>query len=84
MGKEVILINETDPSKTCSFCGYKKKVMPLSERIYHREVCGAVFDRDKNAGVNILKRFLSQHALWTSYHHFIDLLGNGGNLRQTT
>jgi putative transposase len=83
MGKRVIVIDETDTSKTCSFCGHKKKMMPLSKRTYHCEVCGAVFDRDKNSAVNILKRFLSQHALWTSYQHFLEHLGLVGNLRHT-
>nr|WP_229389297.1 transposase [Methanosarcina sp. DH2] len=39
--------------------------------------CGNVIDRDRNSAINIMKRFLSQNALWTSYQKFSD------NLRQT-
>ncbi|MFX0096679.1 MAG: hypothetical protein ACFE7E_02855 [Candidatus Hodarchaeota archaeon] len=39
--------------------------------------CGNMIDRDKNSAVNIMKRYLSQNALWTGYQEFL------GNLRQT-
>lgn len=40
-------------SKQCSVCGNKKKVLKLSERVYHCEHCGTVIDRDLNASVNL-------------------------------
>lgn len=61
---------------TCVVCGYKKKRVPLSERIYHREVCEIVRDRRQNAAINIMKRFLSNHALWTGYQAFINRVDN--------
>nr|WP_231585701.1 MULTISPECIES: transposase [unclassified Methanosarcina] len=39
--------------------------------------CGNVIDRDRNSAINIMKRFLSQNALWTGYQSFSD------NLQQT-
>ncbi|MFX0204506.1 MAG: RNA-guided endonuclease InsQ/TnpB family protein [Candidatus Hodarchaeota archaeon] len=83
MGKRVIEIDETDTTKTCSFCGHKKKVLHLSERIFHCEVCKVILDRDRNSAVNIMKRFLSQNALWTSYQQFLDFLEINDNLRHT-
>jgi putative transposase len=80
VGKRVIVIDERATSKTCAFCGHKKEKMLISERVYHCELCGIVFDRDQNAAINILKRFLSQYALWTGYQQFINSVDN---LRQT-
>lgn len=40
-------------SKTCSECGYIKSKLSLSERIFTCECCGAIFDRDKNASINL-------------------------------
>ena len=40
-------------SKTCSNCGYKKKDLTLSERIYHCSQCGTSIDRDVNAAINL-------------------------------
>ena len=39
-------------SKICSNCGTKKKILPLSMRVYSCE-CGNVIDRDHNAAINI-------------------------------
>ena len=39
--------------------------------------CGNNIERDRNSAINIMKLFLSQNALWTSYQEFL------GNLRQT-
>lgn len=39
-------------SKTCSYCGYIKKDLKLSDRVYICE-CGNEMDRDKNAAVNL-------------------------------
>lgn len=40
-------------SKTCSFCGYKKQSLNLSERNYTCESCGQSIDRDLNAAKNL-------------------------------
>ena len=83
MGKRVITIDERDTTKTCAVCGHKKTYMPLYQRIYSCESCETILDRDENAAINIMERFLSQNALWTSYQYFLDHLGFIGNLRQT-
>ncbi|MFX1538146.1 MAG: RNA-guided endonuclease InsQ/TnpB family protein, partial [Promethearchaeota archaeon] len=80
LGKRVTVIDERDTTKTCSGCGHKKEFMPLNQRKYSCEICGTVLDRDKNSAINIMKRFLSYNALWTSYHIF---LKNLDNLRHT-
>ena len=40
-------------SKICSRCGNIKKDLKLSDRTYYCESCGAVIDRDMNAGINL-------------------------------
>lgn len=40
-------------SKTCSTCGYYKKDLKLSQRVYHCEQCNKNIDRDLNAAINI-------------------------------
>lgn len=40
-------------SKTCSCCGYVKKDLRLSDRIYICDDCGFEMDRDLNAAVNL-------------------------------
>jgi len=75
-GKKVIAIDERNTSKTCAVCGHQKKAMSLSERLYQCEVCGIVRDRDQNAAINIMKRFLSQNALWTGYQYFCKCIAN--------
>ena len=74
-GKKVIRIDESYTSKDCCVCGVRHD-MQLWNRIM-KCGCGNVIDRDRNSAINIMKRFLSQNALWTSYQQFID------NLRQT-
>ena len=86
-GKRVLTIDERNTSKACSFCGHKKSTMPFYQRIYHCESCGTVLDRDQNSAINIMKRFLSYNALWTSYQCFeknirnLQCRQNIGNLR---
>ncbi|WP_332448597.1 RNA-guided endonuclease InsQ/TnpB family protein [Methanoculleus sp.] len=75
IGKSVIKIDERDTTKTCCVCGAVHD-MPLWKRVMDCE-CGNCIDRDQNSAVNIMVRFLSQHALWTGYRQF------AGNLRQT-
>ena len=40
-------------SKTCSNCGVVKAKLPLSERVFNCDDCGASMDRDLNAAINI-------------------------------
>ena len=40
-------------SKTCSNCGVVKAKLPLSERTFNCDDCGASMDRDLNAAINI-------------------------------
>jgi putative transposase len=40
-------------SKTCSYCGHKKKELSLSDRTYHCTECGFECDRDVNAAINL-------------------------------
>ena len=75
LGKRVIVIDERDTTKKCFMCGNKKQ-MPLLQRIYSCENCGTVIDRDRNSAINIMKRFLSHNALWTSYQGFLRSLDN--------
>src|SRR6266496_3781799 len=60
-GKELILLDERDTSKTCSSCGHKQD-MPLYKRTYRcpNETCRLVMDRDENSAVNIMKRFFAR------------------------
>jgi len=41
-------------SKTCNFCGYKKKDLQLSERVWMCPNCGKEISRDMNAGRNLV------------------------------
>ena len=53
-GKKLIRVDKFYPSsKTCSCCGYIKKELKLSDRIYECPQCGMVLDRDYNASINI-------------------------------
>ncbi|MFX1535768.1 MAG: RNA-guided endonuclease InsQ/TnpB family protein [Promethearchaeota archaeon] len=79
LGKRVIVIDERDTTKTCWLCGQRKD-MPLHQRQFLCE-CGNQLDRDQNAAINIMCRFLSQHALWTSYQTFLKNIQTDGNLR---
>ncbi|MFW9983550.1 MAG: RNA-guided endonuclease InsQ/TnpB family protein [Candidatus Odinarchaeota archaeon] len=58
VGKRVIRIDEAQTTKKCCVCG-KVRDRRLSERIIQCD-CGTPFDRDQNAAVNIMVRFLSQ------------------------
>lgn len=40
-------------SKTCSSCGYYKKDLKLSQRVYHCDNCQEKIDRDLNAAINL-------------------------------
>lgn len=43
-------------SKTCSCCGFIKKDLKLSDRIYNCPNCGESIDRDYNASINLRNR----------------------------
>ncbi len=58
VGKRVIRIDEAYTTKTCCVCG-KIRDRQLSERRIQCD-CGTPLDRDQNAAVNIMVRFLSQ------------------------
>jgi putative transposase len=60
-GKELVIVDERDTSKTCSGCG-RKQAMPLWKRTYRcpNPDCRLVMDRDENSAINILKRYLAR------------------------
>ncbi|MFX1404252.1 MAG: RNA-guided endonuclease InsQ/TnpB family protein [Promethearchaeota archaeon] len=58
VGKRIIRIDEAQTTKACCVCG-KVRVRRLSERVIQC-TCGTPFDRDQNAAVNIMVRFLLQ------------------------
>ena len=56
-GGSVELVNPRNTSKQCSVCGCIQ-AMPLSQRTYQCPECGNVMDRDHNAAINILNRYV--------------------------
>jgi putative transposase len=59
-GSTVVVVNRWFPSsKTCSCCGVKAEVMPLSIREWTCAHCGAEHDRDINAARNIEREALA-------------------------
>ena len=55
-GIELRVVDRWYPSsKTCSVCRAVKHDLKLSDRAYECPVCGAVYDRDYNAAVNLRK-----------------------------
>ena len=53
-GIELRVVDRFYPSsKTCSCCGYIKKDLKLSDRVYICPECRTVIDRDKNASINL-------------------------------
>ena len=57
-GKEVVLVDPRNSSKTCAKCGYVKD-LALSDRVFECPRCGWRADRDYNSALNHLK-----HAGW--------------------
>jgi putative transposase len=57
-GKELVILDESYTSKTCSGCGNRQD-MPLWKRTYCCLICGLVMDRDENSAVNLLTRYLA-------------------------
>ncbi|MFP3298537.1 MAG: transposase [Thermocladium sp.] len=60
-GKEVVLVDPRNSSKTCAKCGYVKIDLALSDRVFECPRCGWRADRDYNSTLNHLK-----HAGWES------------------
>jgi len=58
-GKEVVLVDPRNSSKTCAKCGYVKMDLALSDRVFECPRCGWRADRDYNSSLNHLK-----HAGW--------------------
>jgi putative transposase len=58
-GKELVILDESYTSKTCSGCENKQD-MPLWKRTYCCTKCGLVMDRDENSAINILTRYLAR------------------------
>jgi len=58
-GKEFILVDPRNSSKTCAKCGYVKDDLTLNDRIFSCPRCGWTADRDYNSALNHLK-----HAGW--------------------
>lgn len=52
-GTEFMAVPPQYTSRICSCCGFQKKSLKLSERIYKCENCGVEIDRDVNAARNI-------------------------------
>ena len=51
---EVGIVERFYPSsKKCSRCGYIKKDLKLSDRVFECPNCGLIIDRDYNASLNI-------------------------------
>ncbi len=67
VGKRVIRINESNTSQKCCICGTMKR-RKLYERIIFCD-CGNHFDRDINAAVNIMERFLKQKSQYYFLSH---------------
>ncbi len=58
VGKRVTRIDESQTTRTCCLCGTVRN-RSLSERDIQCD-CGTTLDRDQNAAINIMLRFLSQ------------------------
>lgn len=67
VGKRVIRVTEDYTSQVCCNCGHKE-ASPLSDRLIACGNCGTQLDRDLNAAINIMVRFL------VLKDHFGDLL----------
>lgn len=65
-GKEVVLVDPRNTSKTCSRCGHRKEELKLSTRVFRCGSCGYEIDRDLNAAINIHNRALEKVGRGTS------------------
>lgn len=64
-GKELVIVDPSYTSKTCSCCGYIKYNLKLYDRVWTCPNCNTIHDRDINASINILNKALNSvgHAL---------------------
>lgn len=69
VGKRVIRIDERGTSQTCCVCGKRKK-RALSERKIVCD-CGNLFDRDTNAAINIMERFIRNKNEFVKKYDFL-------------
>ncbi len=61
-GKLILYVDRYYPSsKLCSNCGYIKKDLKLSDRVWECPKCGTVHDRDINAAKNIKEKAISDY-----------------------
>jgi putative transposase len=59
-GSKLTIIDRFYPSsKTCSHCGFIKKDLKLSDRVFKCPACGFEIDRDLNAAINLRKKAVS-------------------------
>ncbi|MEZ4630724.1 MAG: RNA-guided endonuclease TnpB family protein [Deinococcales bacterium] len=57
-GKQVLKVDPRYTTQDCSSCGYRDGKKPLSVRTWTCSKCKATHDRDINAAINILARFV--------------------------
>ena len=86
-GHTLVAVGRFYPSsKTCSHCGAVKAKLPLWERVFTCDDCGAVSDRDVNAARSIAleaTRLLGQHTTGNPDHRQQDQQ-DGAGLRPVT
>jgi len=72
-GKTLLKIGRFDPSsKTCNKCGYLKKDLVLSDRVWVCPDCGTHHDRDINAAINIKNFALKNFVKISGMEHAIE------------
>ena len=66
-GKQVNVVNPKNTSQECSNGNCRKKVPKRKYRVHDCPHCSVKLDRDHNAAINILNRFLSTVGITESY-----------------
>jgi putative transposase len=80
-GRQVVLVNPSYTSKTCSSCGRLFESLSLADRWIECS-CGLSTDRDVNAALNILARAHSASVLWVGQTHWGKSIDSGLGLPQ--
>lgn len=80
-GRQVVLVNPSYTSKTCSSCGALFEGLSLADRWIECS-CGLSMDRDVNAALNTLARARSASVLWVGQTHWGKSTDNGLGLPQ--
>jgi putative transposase len=75
-GRQVVLVNPSYTSKTCSSCGVLFEGLSLKDRWIECS-CGLSMDRDVNAALNTLARARSASVLWVGQTHWGKSTDNG-------